>query len=111
MVDKSIVDSVRAYLKGLVKHDLVVLSGVIFGSSLNGKPDHWSDIDIIVISPTFDGAYSHRIIDVLWQVAAKIDSRIEPIPCGCKQWKEDDSSVILERARRDGYVVDLIEAA
>ncbi len=35
-------------------------------------------------------------------VAARTDSRIEPITCGSRQWREDDSSAILEIARREG---------
>jgi hypothetical protein len=42
---------------------------------------------------------------LLWRVAARTDSRIEPIPCGERQWVEDRSSAILEIARREGQVV------
>ena len=111
MVDKAIVETVAAYLGVLEKHDLTVSFAVVYGSYLHGKPERWSDIDILVVSPQFDDAYSRSKIDVLWKVAAKIDSRIEPVPCGCKQWEEDDVSVIIEVARREGYVVHLKEAA
>ncbi len=47
-------------------------------------------------------------INLLWRLAARIDSRIEPIPCGSKQWQEDDSSAIIEIARRQG---ELLKAA
>jgi len=40
-----------------------------------------------------------------WRVAARTDSRIEPIPCGVRQWIEDQSSAIIEIARREGEVV------
>jgi hypothetical protein len=36
----------------------------------------------------------------------KIDPRIEPIPCGGIQWREDDSSAIIEIARQDVKVVN-----
>ena len=45
---------------------------------------------------------SRRYVDLLWCQAARVDSRIEPIACGEKQWQEDDSSIILEMARREG---------
>jgi hypothetical protein len=44
-------------------------------------------------------------IDNLWHITAQTDSRIEPIPCGEKQWQEDDSSAIIEIARREGEIV------
>jgi uncharacterized protein len=46
-------------------------------------------------------------VDLLWRLAARIDSRIEPVACGEKQWEEDDSSAIVEIARREGKRVDL----
>lgn len=33
---------------------------------------------------------------------ARTDSRIEPIPCGARQWEEGDSKAIIEVARREG---------
>jgi len=45
------------------------------------------------------------IIDSLWHITAKTDSRIEPVACGEKQWQEDDSSAIIEIARREGEIV------
>jgi len=38
-------------------------------------------------------------------VAARTDSRIEPIPCGERQWIEDDVTPIIEIARREGVQV------
>ena len=43
-------------------------------------------------------------IGLLWRVAARTDSRIEPIPCGMRQWHEG-SSPIAEVARREGQIV------
>lgn len=40
-------------------------------------------------------------------VAARIDSRIEPFPCGARQWREDDSSAIIEIARLHGESLEL----
>jgi len=40
-------------------------------------------------------------------LTAKSNSRIEPIPCGERQWEEDSSSAIVEIARREGETVSL----
>jgi hypothetical protein len=42
----------------------------------------------------------------LWRLAARVDSRIEPIPCGSRQWREDDSSAVIEMARLNGEVLE-----
>jgi hypothetical protein len=56
----------------------------------------------MVVTPILNGIRNRRDIDLLWQVAAKTDNRIEPIPCGVSQWQEDDASAIVEIARREG---------
>ena len=54
------------------------------------------------VSPRFDGLRSRQDVDLLWRLAARTDSRIEPVPCGERQWQEDTSSPIIEIARREG---------
>jgi predicted nucleotidyltransferase len=107
MVDESIVTHVRDYLQSVQKHGVPVRFGVIFGSQAAGRSDQWSDIDVVVVSPQFDHQRVRQDIDLLWRLAARTDSRIEPIACGERQWREDDSSAIIEIARREGQQVAL----
>lgn len=107
MVDEAIISRVNTYLNRLKEKGLTVEFGVIFGSYAKAKADQMSDIDVIVVSPTFDGHRKRRDIDILWHVAAKTDNRIEPVPCGVLQWQEDDTSAIVEMARREGQKVIL----
>ena len=64
---------------------------------------------MLVVSPQFDGQRKRTDIDTLWIVAARTDSRIEPIPVGSRQYLEDDSSAIIEMARREGQIIPLAE--
>ena len=48
-------------------------------------------------------------INLLWRIAARTDSRIEPIPVGEQQYETDDSSAIIETARREGQRIPLTE--
>jgi len=109
MVDSSIVRSVQDYLNSLQREGIVVRFGIVFGSQATDKTDQWSDIDLLVVSPQFDGPRNRRDVDLLWLLAAKSDSRIEPIPCGERQWDEDDTSAIVEIARREGEPISLFE--
>jgi predicted nucleotidyltransferase len=79
--------------------------GIVFGSQVTGNTDAWSDIDLLVVSPRFDDRLSREDINLLWRLAARTDNRIEPIPCGEQQWREDDASAIIEIARRQGEAV------
>jgi hypothetical protein len=107
MVDESIAVIVRKYLSNLRQRGLPVTCGVLFGSQVQGKADQWSDIDLLVISPRFDEIHQRSDINFLWHVAARTDSRIEPIPVGQRQFQTDDSSAIIEIARREGQTITL----
>jgi predicted nucleotidyltransferase len=107
MVDSSIVKIVQHYLQTLVEQGIPVYQGIIFGSQASGKANIWSDIDLLVISPRFDRERKREDINLLWRVAARTDSRIEPIAVGQRQLEEDDSSAIIEIARREGQVISL----
>lgn len=106
MVDAAVVKAIRHYVGVLRRdHGLDVERAVVFGSYAKGRADEWSDIDLVVVAPRFDGHFSRDDVSLLWRVAAHTDSRIEPIPCGVRQWDEDQSSAIIEIARREGQVI------
>ena len=105
MLKESVVKSVKDFLDALSKRGVQPSFGIVFGSEATGKSHEWSDIDLIVVSPHFDGPPDRENAFLLWRLAGRINSRIEPIPCGLKQWQEDDSSAVLDLARREGVEV------
>ncbi len=109
MVDESVVKTVQVYLRAVQNQGIPVKCGVIFGSHAAGRTHQWSDIDLLVVSSKFDTARRRQDIDTLWHTAARTDNRIEPIPVGERQFEEDDSSAIIEIARREGQIIPLAE--
>ena len=107
MVDHTIINTIRIYLNSLVQQGFPVQYGVLFGSWAKETPHEWSDIDLLIVSPRFDETRRREDINLLWRTAARIDSRIEPIPVGQTQYQADDSSAIIEIARREGQIVQL----
>ena len=107
MVDRSIVKKVRNYLQNVNNEGIPISFGIIFGSQIKGVSNRWSDIDLLVVSSHFDRPRDRKDVDLLWKLAAKTDSRIEPIPCGEQQWDNDVSSAIIEIARREGETITL----
>lgn len=105
MVNPTIVNSVKNYLHEVSKSGIPVSFGVIFGSYAVGNPDEFSDIDLLVVSPRFDGIIPREAVNKLWHIAARTDSRIEPVPCGQIQWQDDVTSAIIEIARTQGQTV------
>ena len=100
---------VKKYLRAVSDQGIPVTTGVVFGSYAKGKPHEWSDIDLLVVSARFDKNRNRRNIDVLWHVTAEVDSRIEPIAVGEKQYQEDNNSWIIAVARREGQIIPLAE--
>ena len=108
MAHDAVADVIRRYLRNLAGAGIHASSGVLFGSFARGDASQWSDIDLVVLSPRFDGPFDLGDVETLWIIAGRTDSRIEPIPCGERQWLEDDESVIIEVARREGRRIALV---
>jgi predicted nucleotidyltransferase len=109
MVAEPIVRSIKRYLQAVSEQGIPVRYGVVFGSQVTGRADVWSDIDLLVVSPRFDSERQRGDINLLWRIAARTDSRIEPIAVGEQQYQQDDSSAIVEIARREGQIIRLME--
>ncbi len=107
MAEETIVDAVQSYLRTVTQEGIPVSFGVLYGSYAAGRADEWSDIDLLVVSPFYDRKRTHEDMSQLWHIAARTDVRIEPIPVGERQYEEDDSSAIIEIARREGQIIPL----
>lgn len=104
MVDDEVVEIVKRYLAGLAAFGIHARRAVLFGSYVQGRADEWSDIDLVVIAPEFDASHDISLVKALWR-STVADNRIEPIPCGEKEWETDESRPILEIARREGIII------
>ncbi len=105
MVQQSVIKSVHDYLVRLSDEGIAVSFGVIFGSYAAGTATDLSDIDLLVVSPLFDEQFQRESVHKLWRLAARTDTRIEPIPCGKLQWENDTKNAVIEIARTEGQTV------
>ncbi len=105
-IERSLVAVIQRYLQAVAAQGIPVQCGVLYGSQATGSTHEWSDIDLLVVSPRFDRPYGREETHRLWRTAARIDSRIEPIPVGKRQWEEETGSALLEMARRTGILVE-----
>jgi uncharacterized protein len=105
MLKPDVLNTIDNYLQALKSAGLEIEFAVIFGSQLTGATHQWSDIDLLVVSPQFDNMQDRSMLNILWRTTAQVDSRIEPIPCGSRQWREDDVSTIVHFARNHGEVL------
>lgn len=107
MVARTITELAKNYLRAVNEHGIPVSFGVLFGSQARGTANENSDIDLIVVSPHFDGKKDFDEVSKLWQLTTQTDGRVEPIAVGEQEWKDDDSRAIIEIARREGKIIEL----
>jgi hypothetical protein len=105
MVEEDIIPIVKRYLAGLPSVGIHARRAILFGSFTRGQTSEWSDIDLVVIAPEFDGPREVSLVEKLWEATGLADNRIEPIPCGEHEWETDGSRPILEIARQEGIII------
>mgnify|MGYP001590592924 CR=1 FL=1 len=106
MVDKAILIILNNYFAELGRNGILVEKGVVFGSYARGDQTKESDIDVLVVSPIFDGhSKNSDLLDTLWRVRRHADIRIEPIAVGVREFDTDDESPLIGIARREGVEV------
>ena len=105
MVEISTVAIVRRYIEALASFGIHASRVILFGSFARGDASDLSDIDLVVIAPEFDGPREVSLVETLWQATMLADNRIEPIPCGEREWETEQGRPILEIARREGVVI------
>lgn len=104
MVDRKVVKAIRRYLEVLNEHGIKAEKAILFGSHARGEARKDSDIDILVLAKEFD-KNRWKKDSLMWRLVRKADITIQPIPCGVKQFIEDDGSTIIEVARREGIEI------
>lgn len=109
MAELDVLAKIRLYLDTVQLLGIPVTRAVLFGSRARGTAGEWSDIDLVVVSPVFDGPGGGEAVDTLWRACAVTGGWIEPVACGVKRWEEDDGSPLLAIARAEG--VDVLGAA
>ena len=105
MVDRSVLRIAKRYLRAVEASGVHVRMGVLFGSHVRGTATRDSDIDLVVVAPEFDEPRNDDLVDLLWESRSKADWRIEPFPCGERQWQTDDGNPLLEIVRREGKTI------
>lgn len=76
---------------------------VLFGSYAKGTAHEGSDIDLIVVSPSFEGKNHWERIEILSDAIYDLWAPVEAVAITPKEWEEGDKLVVL--FAREGEVV------
>ena len=111
MPDKTVRSIVRKFLAEVQQAGIPVFAGVLYGSYARGGAHRNSDIDLLVISSRPVASRASHDTDLLWQLRARVDYRIEPLLVDRQRWKHDDGSPILATIRQEGYLISPVRGA
>lgn len=107
IVEVTVAETIKSYLARLPRYGIHARRAILFGSQATGTADQWSDIDLIVLAPEFDGEYPYELRRQLWIARPDEGAPVQPIACGEREWEVDDGRPILEIARREGIEISL----
>jgi predicted nucleotidyltransferase len=99
-VEASISDFARR-LEGGVSVEAVIL----YGSYANGRPHEYSDIDVAVISPDFEGVPMWRRQEIIASLTLDRDRRLAPIGYPSSEYRNPGPHSFLREIIRTGRVV------
>ena len=92
---------IEKYISALEKEDFHIEKAFLFGSYSKGKADEWSDIDIALVSKTFEGVrFSDR--SKIRKITLSVSSDLSPLPFRPEDFTSENPFVreILEKGIR-----------
>jgi len=104
MDQDAVLKTIRQFREALESSNISIEKLILFGSHAVGIAREDSDIDLIVISPSFSGMSYWERIDILTEAIYKVFAPIEASAFTPEEW-QDEKSLIVDFAR-DGVLVN-----
>jgi predicted nucleotidyltransferase len=99
---------VRDYLAALKRDNLPIDRVILFGSYAKGAARRGSDIDLLVISPSFKDTDTIDATQYLWRKRLKDDGlTIEPLGMSPERFTEDSS--LTREIKETGVSVETVQ--
>jgi predicted nucleotidyltransferase len=97
---------VRKFVKRLRQEGIAVDRAILYGSFAAGKERRDSDIDVAIVSRDFG---KDRIEEgmVLYRIAGKVDSRLEPVPVSVDAFENDTWIPLIYEIRANGQELNI----
>jgi len=97
---------VRKFVKRLRQEGIAVDRAILYGSFAAGKERRDSDIDVAIVSRDFG---KDRIEEgmLLYRIAGKVDSRLEPVPVSVGAFENDTWIPLIYEIRAKGQELNI----
>ncbi len=99
-LEAAIADFIARLRKGLR-----VEAVILYGSHAAGTPDEWSDIDLAVVSPDFEGVPMWRRQEIIARLTLDRRPNISPIGYSSSEWRDPGRHSLLHEVKRTGRIV------
>ena len=89
-----------------VSHDIAVQKAILYGSYAYGRPHEWSDIDLVIISPSFSQQDMVERLQYLYRAAWNSNTNwIQPIGHTPEEYASASPLSLLGEVKERGIVV------
>ena len=105
MLQQDALNIARQYVANLNNAGIIIYKAFLFGSYARNIAGESSDIDILLVSDTFD-TDDDAILSKPWSPKYRTDYRIEPVAVGTKRFQTEDNSIMLEIFRQEGIEIN-----
>lgn len=95
----------KALAKELERNRIIVDKIILYGSYARGNPHDHSDIDLVVVSPSFRGKKILDIQEELARIFSKYLAIIEPIGYSSQDFQTAEPETLLGEIKRSGKVL------
>src|SRR5574341_996900 len=106
MVQAEIREKLREFSKVLRKKGIRITKIILYGSYAAGTFHKDSDIDVAIISPDFGRDRFEEGVE-LFEIACKIDPRLEPVPVSLESFKKNTWLPLIYEIREKGVEVKI----
>lgn len=92
MAPESVLNCAKKFVEKVRGDGITVEAAYLFGSWVQGRANEWSDIDLAIVSPAFEGKtfYDRR---KLYPAIIAIETAIEPHPYRPQDFNDSDPFV------------------
>ncbi|MEM0484948.1 MAG: nucleotidyltransferase domain-containing protein [Pyrobaculum sp.] len=100
-MEGEIVDEILRLVEGLRREGVEVVAVYLFGSWARGDWLHDSDVDVVIVSPTFRGMPWLRRLEIIARVEARLDLKhgFDVLPYAPEELAEARSAVLRDAMR------------
>ncbi len=95
----------KALAKELERNKIIIDKIILYGSYAKGNPHDYSDIDLVIVSPSFKGMKLLEIQGVLARVFSKYLSIIEPLGYSSEDFQSAEPETLLGEIKKTGKVL------